>query len=186
MDPGDFLASHCCGDCRGQPCWGHWWGMSPLQTPSSAHNMQKTFLCWIETIEYLWFTSSFLVITALQDSTAPWSLKYYIAYYRSGLRDSLLMPQTRWSSDDSTNFVEMTVQPIVNDRVKVLQAAPVERIEDVSACPRLLKPGIHVITVLQLKQEVRHRRRNPFIFRQVTKICVLVEIKEKHCKQKSK
>lgn len=80
----------------------------------------------------------------------------------------------------------MTVQPIVNDRVKVLQAAPVERIEDVSACPRLLKPGIHVITVLQLKQEVRHRRRNPFIFRQVTKICVLVEIKETHCKQKSK
>lgn len=72
----------------------------------------------------------------------------------------------------------------MNDRVKVLQAAPVERIEDVSVRPRLLKPGIHLITVLQFKQEVWHRRRNPFIFRQVTKFGILAEIGETHCKQK--
>lgn len=38
VSPGDFLASCCSGDCRGQPCWGHWWGRSPLQTLSSTHN----------------------------------------------------------------------------------------------------------------------------------------------------
>lgn len=37
-NPEDFPASCCSGDCRGAPCWGHWWGRSPLQTPSSAHD----------------------------------------------------------------------------------------------------------------------------------------------------
>lgn len=82
--------------------------------------------------------------------------------------------------NDYTDLVEMTVETIVDDRVKVLKAAPVERVEDVSACPCLLKPGVHLITVLQLKQEVWYRRRYPFIFRQVTKIGVLVEIKQTH------
>lgn len=86
--------------------------------------------------------------------------------------------------NDCTNLVEMTVETIVDDRVKVLQAAPVKCIEDVSACPCLLKPGVHLITVLQLKQEVWCRRRCPIIFRQVTKIGVLVEIKQTHRKQK--
>lgn len=79
------------------------------------------------------------------------------------------------------------MQPIVNDRVKVLQAAPVECIEDISAFPRLLKPGVHLIAVLQLKQEVRYRSSNLCVFRQFTKISVLVEIKTKtYRKQKSK
>lgn len=77
------------------------------------------------------------------------------------------------------------MQPIVNDRVKVLQAAPVECIEDVSACPRLLKPGVHLVTVLHLKQEVWHWRRNPLIFRQVTQFGILVKIEETQCKQKN-
>lgn len=76
------------------------------------------------------------------------------------------------------------MQPIVNDRVKVFQAAPVECIEDVSAFSRLLKPGVHLIAVLQLEQEVGHRRRNPFIFSQVTKFGILVKIKDTHSKQK--
>lgn len=71
-------------------------------------------------------------------------------------------------------LVEVTLQPAVNDGVEVLQAAPVECIEDVSAFPRLLKPGVHLITVLQLEQEVGHRSRNPLIFRQVTKFGILI------------
>lgn len=71
-------------------------------------------------------------------------------------------------------LVEVAVQPIVNDGVKVFQTAPVECIEDVSAFPRLLKPGVHLITVLQLKQEVRHRRRKPIVFRQVAKFGILI------------
>lgn len=67
----------------------------------------------------------------------------------------------------------MAVQPVVNNGVKVLQAAPVECIEDVSLSSGLLKPGIHLIAVLQLKQEVRHRRDNPFILRKVTDAGVL-------------
>lgn len=35
---GGSPASRCCGGCRGGPCWGHWSGTSPLQTPSSARN----------------------------------------------------------------------------------------------------------------------------------------------------
>lgn len=77
-------------------------------------------------------------------------------------------------------LVEVTVQPIVNDRVKVLQAAPVECIEDVPSRSRLLKPGVHLIAVLQLKQEVWHGRRNPFIFRQVTKFGILIFLKCLH------
>lgn len=67
----------------------------------------------------------------------------------------------------------MAVQPVVNNGVKVLQAAPVECIEDVSLSSGLLKPGIHLIAVLQLKQEVRDRRGNPFILRKVTDAGVL-------------
>lgn len=67
----------------------------------------------------------------------------------------------------------MAVQPIVNDGVKVLQAAPVECIEDVSFPPGLLKPGVHLIAVLQLKQEVGHGRGDPFIVCQVAETGVL-------------
>lgn len=76
-----------------------------------------------------------------------------------------------------TNLVEVAVQPIVNDRVKVFQAAAVECIEDVSTFPRLLKPGVHLIAVLQLKQEVGHRRRKPIVVRQVTEFGILVKLK---------
>lgn len=72
-----------------------------------------------------------------------------------------------------TYFVEMAVQPVVYNGVKVLQAAPVECIEDVSLSSGLLKPGVHLIAVLQLKQEVGHRRGNPFILCQVTDAGVL-------------
>lgn len=71
-------------------------------------------------------------------------------------------------------FVEMAVQPVVNDGVKVLQAAPVECIEDVPFSPGLLKPGIHLIAVLQLKQKVGHGRGSPFILCQVTETGVLL------------
>ena len=94
----------------------------------------------------------------------------------SSILYQIIQVYKRWSSDDCTNLVEVTVQPAVNDGVKVLQAAPVECIEDFSAFPRLLKPGVHLITVLQLKQEVGHRGRNPLIFRQVTKFGILEEI----------
>lgn len=79
-------------------------------------------------------------------------------------------------SDGCTDFVEMAVQPVVNDGVEVLQAAPVECIEDVSFSPGLLKPGVHLIAVLQLKQEVGHGRGDPLVLRQVTKIGVLTEM----------
>lgn len=70
-------------------------------------------------------------------------------------------------------FVEMAVQPVVNDGVKVLQAAAVECIKDVSLSSGLLEPGVHLVAVLQLKQEVWHRRDNAFILRQVTETSVL-------------
>lgn len=70
-------------------------------------------------------------------------------------------------------FVEMAVQPVVNDGVKVLQAATVECIEDVSLPSGLLKPGVHLIAVLQLKQEVGHGRGDAFIVCQVAETGVL-------------
>lgn len=61
-----------------------------------------------------------------------------------------------------------------------------ECIEDVTSSLRLLKPSVHLVTVLQLKEEVWHRCRNPFIFCQATEFGILVEIEEMHCKQNSK
>lgn len=77
----------------------------------------------------------------------------------------------------------MTVQSIVNDRVKVFQAASVESIEDIPVCPHLLKSGVHLITVLQLEQEVWPCRRALWIFGQFAKIGILVEIEETNCEQ---
>lgn len=71
------------------------------------------------------------------------------------------------------DLVEVAVQPVVNNGVKILQAAPVKRIEDVSARPGLLEPGIHLIGVLQLKQEIWHRSRTLLRSRQVKKVCEL-------------
>lgn len=70
--------------------------------------------------------------------------------------------------------------------MKVLQSAPVECIEDVSARSRPLEPRIHLVTVLQLKQEVWRRRRNTSVFHQVTKFGILVEIREAQCEQSKK
>lgn len=57
--------------------------------------------------------------------------------------------------------------------MKVLQAAPVECIEDVPSFSRPLKPGVHGIGVLQLKEEVGRRSRDPLSFRQVTEFGIL-------------
>lgn len=65
------------------------------------------------------------------------------------------------------------MQPVVNNRVKILQAAPVERMEDVSARPGLLEPGVHLIRVFQLKQEIWHGSRGFLVSRQFKKICEL-------------
>lgn len=73
-------------------------------------------------------------------------------------------------SRSCTDLVEVAVQPVVNNRVKILQAAPVERIEDVSARPGLLEPGVHLVRVFQLKQEIRHGSRSVLVFRQFKKI----------------
>lgn len=75
------------------------------------------------------------------------------------------------------NLVQVTVQPVVDDGVKILQAASVKCIENISACPGLLEPGVHLIRVFQLKQEIWHRGRNLLVFRQFKKICEL-EIKK--------
>lgn len=83
-----------------------------------------------------------------------------------------------WSRINGTHLVEVAVQPVVDDGVEVLQAAPVEGVEDVSARPRLLEAGVHLVAVLQLKQEVWHGGGNPFIFRQVAQFGVLVEDRE--------
>lgn len=48
-----------------------------------------------------------------------------------------------------------------------------EGVEDVPAGPGLLEPGVHLIRVLQLKQEVRHGSRGFLVFRQFEKICEL-------------
>ena len=57
-----------------------------------------------------------------------------------------------------------------------------ECIEYVSSFSRSLKPGVHVIRVLQLKEEVGHGSRDPFIFRQVTKFGILVRIEQTQLK----
>lgn len=62
--------------------------------------------------------------------------------------------------------------------MKVLQAAPVESIENISSFPRPLKPRVHLIRVLQLKEEVWHGCRHPFIFCQAAEFGVLVKIGE--------
>lgn len=67
----------------------------------------------------------------------------------------------------------MTVQPVVNNGVEILQAASVKCIEDVSARPGLLEPGVHLIRVFQLKQEIWHGGRNFLVFRQFKNICEL-------------
>lgn len=71
------------------------------------------------------------------------------------------------------HLVQVTVQPVVDDRVEILQAASVKRIENLSACPGLLEPGVHLIRVFQLKQEIWHRGRNLLVFSQFRKICEL-------------
>lgn len=105
------------------------------------------------------------------------------------------MLQVRWSSCwcltsvwaaqtvACINLVQVTVQPVVDDGVKILQAASVKCIENISACPGLLEPGVHLIRVFQLKQEIWHRGRNLLVFSQFKKICEL-ELK-KHCQQMS-
>lgn len=74
---------------------------------------------------------------------------------------------------DCINLVQVTVQPVVNNRVKILQAASVKCIENISACPGLLEPGVHLIRVFQLKQEIWHRGRDLLTFSQFKKICEL-------------
>ena len=63
----------------------------------------------------------------------------------------------------------------MKDRVEVLQPAPVECIEEVPARAGLLKAHVHLVTVLQLKQEVWNRRRDALVLSQVTQSGVLVE-----------
>lgn len=65
------------------------------------------------------------------------------------------------------------MKPVVNDGVKVLQAASVKCIENISACPGLLEPGVHLVRVLQLKEEIWHGGRNLLVFSQFKKICEL-------------
>lgn len=77
------------------------------------------------------------------------------------------------TGDTSTHLVEVAVQPVVNNRVKILQAAPVERVEDVSARPGLLEPGVHLVRVFQLKQEIWHGGGSFLVFRQFKKVCQL-------------
>lgn len=74
---------------------------------------------------------------------------------------------------NGTDLVEVAVQPVVNDGVEILQAAPVERVEDVSARPGLLEPGVHLVRVFQLKQEIWHGSRGFLVLRQFKKICQL-------------
>ena len=70
------------------------------------------------------------------------------------------------------NLVQVTVQPVVKNRVKILQAASVKCIENISACPGLLEPGVHLVRVFQLKQEIWHGGRN-LVSSQFKKICEL-------------
>lgn len=67
----------------------------------------------------------------------------------------------------------MTVEPVVNNGVKILQAASVKCIENISACPGLLEPGVHLIRVFQLKQKIGHGGRNLLVFSHFKKVCVL-------------
>lgn len=75
-----------------------------------------------------------------------------------------------------TDLIKVTVEPIVNDRVKVFKSAPMECIEGFSACPCPLKPGIHLVIVFNLKQEVWCGCRKSFTFCQVAKLSILKEI----------
>lgn len=72
----------------------------------------------------------------------------------------------------------MTVQPVVNNGVKVLQAASVKCMENLSACPGPLEPGVHLIGVLQLKQKVWHGGRNLLVFSQFEEISELESRKQ--------
>jgi hypothetical protein len=56
------------------------------------------------------------------------------------------------------DLVEVTVEAVMKDRVEVLQPAPVECIEEVSVRACLLEARVHLVAVLQLKQEVWNRR----------------------------
>lgn len=89
----------------------------------------------------------------------------------------------RWQEDpvgawavqtvDCINLVQVTVQPVVNNRVKILQAASVKCIENISACPGLLEPGVYLIRVFQFKQEIWHGGRKLLVSSQFKKICEL-------------
>lgn len=90
----------------------------------------------------------------------------------TGDNNLLLVPHKYLSTKNvrCTDLVEVTVQPVVNNRVKILQAASMKRIEHISACPGLLEPGVHLIRVFQLKQEIWDGGRDVLIFRQFKKI----------------
>ena len=75
----------------------------------------------------------------------------------------------------TSDLVEVTVEAVMKDRVEVLQPAPVECVEEVAARACLLKACIHLVTVLQLKQEVWNRRGDALVLSQVTQPGVLAE-----------
>ena len=62
--------------------------------------------------------------------------------------------------------------------MEVLQSAAMECVEEVASRPCLLKLSVHLVAVLQLKQEVWHRRGDPLTLSQVTQLGILLEGRE--------
>lgn len=69
--------------------------------------------------------------------------------------------------------VQMALQPVVHDGMEVLQAAPVEGIDEVSPRLSILKFGIHFFAVGDFKQEVWHRDRRVGSSRQFLDFLIL-------------
>lgn len=91
------------------------------------------------------------------------------------------MPSRRECECQEPHPVQMAVQAVVQDGVEVLQAAPVEGIDEVPLSPGLGKLGIHLIAVHDLKEVVRHRNHSPRHPCEFLDLLVLKHRKEHEC-----
>lgn len=71
------------------------------------------------------------------------------------------MTNRRWCQHQEPHPVQMAVQAVVQYGMEVLEAAPVEGIDEVPLSLGLSKLGIHLIAIHDLKEVVRSRNHSP-------------------------
>lgn len=75
----------------------------------------------------------------------------------------------------------MAMQAIVQNGMEVLQATAMEGIDEVLLTPSLSKLGIHLITVCDLKEEVRSRNSSIRHPSELLDLLILENRKEQEC-----